>query len=413
MQRRLALMAVLVAATWSSTRPASAQEIEPAERTTPGWVFTPTAVFGVTFDDNPVLAGTGDPTPGDTLTHVRPGFDLSYNGRYTRLSGTYRGGLLRYRTFSEYDSYDQGGEFQVRHRASRRVSLFGRNSFRVSPATDIVEVSGVPFYRAGTRQAVFDAGTTVALSRTLEATGSYQYQTVDFDAADPEIALLLLGGSAHGANLDVRRQVNERIEMGVGYRYQRASYGAAEGGFGVQNAELFVTWRLQSTLDLEAGAGVSRLSIPEGVPASGDPVDALTPSGGSRTGPAGRVGLRKRTAHANFTVNVSRSFVPAFGFGGSVRNQEVSAGVAVPFARRRGYVRSELAFRDSEPVLAEELAVSSTWLQTTVGYALLRWARFEVFYNGAFQDTVAVAGGRVNRNRFGIQLSTSQPLRIQ
>jgi hypothetical protein len=162
--RRFATAAVLALLVCGAA-PAFAQSVEVADRSTPGWVFTPTIAIGLTFDDNPVLTGRGDPAPNDLLTHARPGIDLSFNGRHTRLSGAYRGRLSRYRTLQEYDSYDQGGDFIVRHQASRRVNLSGRTTFTVSPATDIVEVAGVPFYRAGTRHAAVDVGTSVVVDR--------------------------------------------------------------------------------------------------------------------------------------------------------------------------------------------------------------------------------------------------------
>jgi hypothetical protein len=395
--RPFATAAVLAFVLCGAGASAFAQSVEVADRSTPGWVFTPTIAIGLTFDDNPVLTGRGDPAPNDLLTHARPGLDLSFNGRHTRFSGAYRGRLARYRTLQEYDSYDQGGDFLVRHQATRRVNVTGRTTFTVSPATDIVEVAGVPFYRAGTRHTVAQVGTNVAVDARTMASGSYQYQSVEFDAADPAIALLLLGGTAHGATLGVRRQVSPRMHVGGDYRHQRAEYGLSEGGFGIQNAEVVLDWRLSPTVDLTAGAGISRLSLPED---------------GVRTGPGGRVGITKRTTYALFSASASRSFVPAFGFGGSVMNQELAAAVRVPFARRRAYVQGQFSLRGSEPVLEQELGLTHVHVQTTVGYAVMRWARIEAFYSGSFQDTVVV-GGRVDRNRIGVQFSTGQPMRIQ
>jgi hypothetical protein len=107
-----------------------------------------------------------------------------------------------------------------------------------------------------------------------------------------------------------------------------------------------------------------------------------------------------------------RSFVPAFSFGGSLRNQEVTGSVRVPFAKRRAYVQGSVAWRDSQPVLEQELGLRAFWADVTAGYVVQRWLRLEAFYSGAFQDTT-VAGGRVDRNRVGVQFVTSRPVRFE
>jgi hypothetical protein len=124
------------------------------------------------------------------------------------------------------------------------------------------------------------------------------------------------------------------------------------------------------------------------------------------------VTLRKRSEYALFSVGAMRSFVPGFGFGGSLRNQEVYANVHVPFARKRAYVQGDVAWRDSEPVLEPGLGVTAFWVESAVGYAFYRWLKVEGFYNGAFQDTTVV-GGRVDRNRVGVRVVTAQSMRLQ
>jgi hypothetical protein len=156
--------------------------------------------------------------------------------------------------------------------------------------------------------------------------------------------------------------------------------------------------QLSPTVSLAAGAGVSHLTLPEGL--------------GSRTGPAARIALQKSTEHAMFAVSAMRSFVAAFGVVGSMQSSEVAGSVQLPFARRRGFVRGVVAWHDSDSVIEGELGFTSVWLQTTLGYALQRWLRIEVFYSGSFQDT-GVAGGRADRNRVGVQVVTLRPMRIQ
>jgi hypothetical protein len=107
-----------------------------------------------------------------------------------------------------------------------------------------------------------------------------------------------------------------------------------------------------------------------------------------------------------------RSFVPSFGFGGSAQSQQIRAFVRMPLERHRMYVQGSLAWRSSDPFLAEALPLDSTSLRSTVGYAAARHARLELFYALTRQDT-RLAGGKINRQRVGAQVVISQPMRIQ
>jgi hypothetical protein len=193
--------------------------------------------------------------------------------------------------------------------------------------------------------------------------------------------------------------VAPRVQVGGGYTFTRATVGELEEVFSIQNGEAAIAVQLSSSVTLDGGAGFSHLSLPQGL--------------GTHTGPAGRIAIRKRTEHAMFAVSALHSFVPAFGFGGSLRNSEITGSVRVPFRGTRGFVQVSAALRDSEPVLETDLGLTSTWLKTTFGYAVARWMRVEVFYSGTFQDTSAIAGGRVDRNRFGVHVVTLRPMRIQ
>jgi hypothetical protein len=51
-------------------------------------------------------------------------------------------------------------------------------------------------------------------------------------------------------------------------------------------------------------------------------------------------------------------------------------------------------------------------VKATVGYSVQRWLRLEGFYNGAFQHTT-VEGGRIDRNRIGVQAVTGYPVRLR
>ena len=54
----------------------------------------------------------------------------------------------------------------------------------------------------------------------------------------------------------------------------------------------------------------------------------------------------------------------------------------------------------------------STWINSTLGYALQRWVRLEGYWAFTRQDTRR-AGGQINRNVIGAQVSISEPVRIR
>jgi hypothetical protein len=380
---------------------------EGAQRITPGWVVTPTVSVGITHDDNPVLAGRGSPSPDDIQTNVLPGIDLTFTEKHTFLGAGYRGSIQRYRTLDEYDNYAQGGYVELRHQPSRRLMLSVRDNVSVSPTTDLVEVAGVPFSRTGTKSNDLNAGLELTATKRLQLSGDYHFQWFKFDRSEDPISSVLQGGRSHSVTLGARQSLSSRLKVGGDYTFQRANTGeppVVGGGeplqiasFTIQNAVGSVAYQITPTITVEGGAGVSYLSLPGEV---------------ARTGPAGHVSLSKRTEYAFLTVSAERSFVPAFGFGGSVSNQEVRATARVPFARNRAYVDGGISWRDSEPVLEQELRLQSLWLKTSVGYAFQRWLRLEAFYDGTFQDT-RIAGGRVDRNQIGVRVVTARPMRLR
>jgi hypothetical protein len=294
----------------------------------------------------------------------------------------------------------------LRHQPSRRISLVVRDNFSVSPTTDLVEVAGVPFSRTGTRSNDLDAGLTADVTKRLQFSTNYHFQWLEFDQPEDLIAPLLQGGRSHSVTVGGRQSINSRLKLGGNYMIQRATVGQAvqvgeaidaQAFFTIQNVEATASYQITPTMIVDGGGGISRLALPGVV---------------ARTGPAGRVALRKRTEYAQFSISAMRSFVPSFGFGGSLRNQEVLGTVRVPFSRNRAFVEGGVAWRDSEPVLLGEVGLRALWIQTTLGYAFQRWLRVEGFYNGAFQDSTVV-GGSVERNRFGVQIVTAHPMRLR
>ena len=395
------MMSVLVVAVLLGP-PAAAQAQNgnemPVERVIPGWVFTPSMSVGVSYDDNPLLASHGNPSPGDMISLVRPGGELTFTQKHTRLEIGYRGTLVRYRDLTQFDNYDQRGLIDFRHQPTKRLQFFLHNSDMDTPSTDAIQVAGVPFYRTGTRHDEFEGGASVLATKTLEIRSAYRFQWLEFDRPVGVFGSLLQGGQSHGMLIDARQQVSRRWRVGANWDFRHSRLTGSISTFDVQNVEAIVEWQASPTMIVEGGAGVSYLALPAPL--------------GSQTGPAGHVALRKKTQYAALSLSAMRSFVPAFSFGGSLQNQEVSGAARVPFASHRGYVTGALTWRDSQPVLAHELGLRAFWADLTVGYAVQRWLSIEGYYQGAFQDTV-VAGGRVDRNRVGVQFVTSHPVRFE
>jgi hypothetical protein len=391
---------VLAAARVSAQSAAAAAENVPGPPI-PGLVFTPSVGVGVIHDDNPVLASQGDPSPDDVIAQVRPGFDLSYRAKHLAFQGGYTGAVQRYRTLDVYDSYDQGAYGEYRQQLSRRVSLFGRDSFSLTPTTDLVMVAGVPFTRTGTTHNNLSAGVTADVAKHLRLRAEYDFLWLRFNRTQEPVSPLLEGGLSHSVLFALRRGMSSRVDLGVDYSLQRALIGessAEREPVTIQNTEGVVTYRFSPTLSMEAGAGISRLVLP-------DP-------DGTHLGPAGHFALRKRTEYAYFSLSTMRSFVPSFGLGGSLKNQSVTASARVPFDRQRAFVESTVGWNESQPVFEGELGLKSLIVQTTVSYSFERWVRLEAFYTGTFQDSTAV-GGRVNRNRIGIQAVTGYPMMLR
>jgi hypothetical protein len=74
-------------------------------------------------------------------------------------------------------------------------------------------------------------------------------------------------------------------------------------------------------------------------------------------------------------------------------------------------VDGSVAWRRSNPFVANELRLDTYWVRSTLGYGLTRWLRLEGFYAFSRQDS-QVTGGEVNRHRGGVQVVISQPMRI-
>jgi hypothetical protein len=400
--RRLAAAALACCLAPLTAAPAlaqSEQEVEAQSFRIPGWSFTPALAVGVVHDTNVALtspqASLGE-TEGDSLFNIVPSGRLEYLGKRGDFSAAYRGFLRRYVDVEGLDGFDQRATIGFKRAMSRRVSVFGRNSFADSPTTDEVEVNGVPFRRTGSRSNTLVAGADVRLTKLTTVAARYDMTWVEFDQ-DAELAFLT-GGWIHGVGGDVSRQVSERLSLGGEYSYRIAEVNEGSRNLSFQNVGGVVRFVLREHTSATAAGGFATLH------------DRIARD--TRTGPYVRLGITHRLEHATVGAAFERQYVPSFGFGGASSSQDLRAYVLMPLSRNRVYVQGSAAWRRTLPFEATALELDTVWLRSTVGYAATRWARVEAVYTYARQDSI-ITGGEVDRHRVGAQLVISQPMRIR
>jgi hypothetical protein len=361
-----------------------------------GWSFTPRLVFGSSWDDNVLIRGKGDAARGDVLSVLNPSGTLDFNGGHGQLSASYDGAVLLYRDLNQLNSFDQHGSFFGRRLVSRHVALFVRNSAAAVPTTELAQLVAVPFVRTGSRLEDLRTGIDAAFSKRTSAVISYDFQWVDFDRSAPG-AEGLVGGHSHGASLALRHLLTKRLALTGDYDLQHASLRGGDQAFDVQNAWVGAEYKLSELTRVFGAGGVSRLGV--------------TQLPESRTGPAWRLGLARTVRTAGVDLLYSRSFVPSYGFGGTMQNQEVTARLQLPLGRRV-YTTSMLSWRRDDPLTVAQLPLRSYWIEGSIGYAVTPWVRFEAFYAGTYQ-TIDRPGGARDRNRVGFQIMTAKPVRIR
>jgi hypothetical protein len=362
---------------------------------TPGWVLTPGVAVGTGWDDNVLVRGGDNLTPGDVLNTISPRAALTFNAPRTQMATNYDGAFLMYRELSQLNSYDQRASFYVRHLLTKHVAFFVRNTTAFVPTTELAEFVAVPFIRTGSHLEDLRGGVEAALTKFTSLTGSYDFQMVDFNQDAPG-ASNLQDGHSHGVSLNVRHLLDAHLAMTADYQYQHAALRENQQ-FDIQNGWFGVDYQVSESTHLFAAGGISRLFV--------------TLSQTNRTGPAWRLGLARSLSTAALDVHYSRSFVPSYGFGGTMQNEEATARVRFPLGRR---VSGSTAFswRRDDPLTIGELPLRSFWVEGSVGYAATPWVRIEGFYAGT-QQTIQRAGGTLGRNRAGVQVVTARPVRMR
>jgi hypothetical protein len=378
--------------------PAAAQQevTEFASWRVPGWSFTPGLAIGVVRDTNPGLAATGDTAKplADSLFGIEPFGSLEFYSSRTEFSGGYRGYLRRYMEVDELNGFDQNAEVQLRHMATKRLTLFLRDHYLDVPTTDQVLLNGLPFLRTGSRTNALTGGLEARLTKFTDLNSRYEMTWVDFD--NDETALT--GGWVNEVRTDVMHRFTPRASAGAEYSVRFADLNDGTRSLTFQDAGGLFNYSLGPHTSFSAAGGLSYLAD-----------DLLNET---RTAPYFRLGLTHQIDTVTIGTNYERSFVPSFGFGGSNESQELRGFVHMPIPSNRAYVQANVSWRRSVPWLATDLELDTILARSTIGYALARWFRVEGSHTFSRQDST-VTGGEVNRHRFGVQVVVSQPVRIQ
>jgi hypothetical protein len=368
----------------------------PSQPNPPGWVFTPGIAVAETWDNNVLLATEGSGTTEDFLTAVSPRGALTFRGRRSTFNLDYQGSFQLYRELSQLDAFEQRGSVDFRRRLSPSVTFFARNSLSKSPTTDDVDLPGIRFRRQGVLLDDLRTGIDAKFGQRTSLETAYTLQWVEFESPSLTTDLLRQGGLAQGIAADIEHALGPRISIGAEVDTRHASM-TESGDFNVHNALATAAWKLGQRLALEAGAGYSWLSAPD--------------AGEDRSAPAVRVNLNGSGSRFGWDVGYERTFLPAFGFGGTFQNQELRAGFLARLNRRLDW-NASVALQQNEPLGADPLRLRTLWTRSSLSYLTTPWLRVEGFCMAALQDSRR-PGGRVDRVRAGVQVVTFKRMRMQ
>lgn len=408
-------ISLLVVAAWALlSQPIGAQEKlgsgAPEPQYRGGWTFTPIIGVSETYDTNVALFSEGHPGTDDTVRTVFPGADLHYLGKHTMLDTSYSGSYLDYNQFSALNRWDQRGRFEVRRQESARLTWSGNVTAAALPSTDLIDLGGIPYRSTGATTVDGRGAIEYSLAAHNTFTSSVSYQSVTFDRPEAEIDILR-GGRIFESMNTWRLKVSERAAIGADYSYRRALVTGDVEPFDFHTAEAALDYELSPLWSLQGGAGVVYLQK-----------TLLTEA---HAGPAWRVSLQRSHAGTTFHVGYLRTFIPSFGFGGTVESQDVGVGFRTPlFHSRHFYLDGSAVFRDNQPLTGvaaiadpltgalQQLPLRSLRTNTILGWEPQPWVRIEAFYS-LVQQTSLQVGGYIDRNRVGFQIVTSKPMRMQ
>jgi hypothetical protein len=299
----------------------------------------------------------------------------------------------------------------VRQQQSARLTWFGHGTAALLPSTDLIDLGGIPYRKTGAKTADARGGVEYVVGSHNTITSSASYQYIAFDRSDEADNAILRGGRIFESANAFRHRVSERIAIGGDYAFRRAVVTGDQEPFDFHTTEAALDYEISPSWSFKGGAGIVYLQ--------------QTTFTEARMGPAWRLSLDRARAGRTFHIGYLRTFIPSFGFGGTVQSQDVGVGVRTPlFHARRLYADASAVFRDNQPLtgvgvisdpvtgVVEQLPLRSLRVHTILGWEPEPWARLEVFYSRVQQSSLR-AGGYLDRNRVGFQIVTSKPMRMQ
>src|SRR4051812_43370955 len=396
----VAALTLISAAAAAQERPVGGSAPAPSYRA--GWTFTPSFGFSETYDDNFSLFGvnTAEQQNNDVVSSYFPEADVHFSGKHTSFGSGYSGSFLDFHTYTSLNRWDQRAHADLRRQETASLKWFASGNMALVPTTDLVDLGGIPYRRTGVRTAYGRGGVEYSLSATDAISVTSDFQSVEFDREPLEVNTLR-GGQAFESIGAWRHKVDPRLAVGLDYSYRLAKMVGDPETFTLHGAQGAFDYELSPLWSMSGGGGIVY-------------VQATTTLAG-HAGPAYRVSLERHRAGRTFHVGYLRSYIPSFGFGGTISNQSASVAFHTPlFSDRRFYLDVSGMFRDDEPLTSTtlQLPLRSLRAYTTFGFAPQPWVHLEGFYVRV-QQTSTHVGGQIYRNRVGFQIVTSKPVRIE
>jgi hypothetical protein len=365
-----------------------------------GWSVTPTLLLSRTYDDNVLLRGPGDQTVEDYINIINPKGEVLYHGVKSEFSARYDGAFFAYQNSTSLNSYDQHGGVGARRRLSKRNAVFFSASAQQSPTTELLQFIGVPYIRVGSFSADASAGVETTVSKRLSLVTSARFQRVMFD--QNAFSTLLYGGYNLGGSIALKERLTSRTTFIADYDYEHATIGTQADRFDVQNATVGLDHHMTEGVHEFPAGDFSRLDI--GV--------LGTPS----TAPSWRLGLSDHYRATVIDVGFSRSYVPSFGYGGTLQSQDASASVKLPITRRI-YTQAVASWRREDAIVVAAPELRTIWIQAAVGYTARSWIRIEGYYASTHQTVATPAtsfpnNALMSHDQVGIQIVAAKPVRI-
>jgi hypothetical protein len=365
-----------------------------------GWSTTPSVMVSRTYDDNVLLRGPGDLTVADFITIVNPKGDLTYHGNHSEFAARYDGAFFMYQQSNSLNSFDQHGGVSFRRQLSKRNTFSVTADAQQSPTTELLQFVGVPYIRVGSLSENAAASLETTVNRRLSFVSRGHFSQVTFD--DNQFSSLLYGGYSVGGGVGLRERISAHTTLTADYDFEHATIGTQDNMFDVQNATVGLDHQLSEGIHVFAAGGFSRLDVGT--------------LGTSSTAPSWRLGLSDHYRATTIDVGFSRSYVPSFGYGGTLQNQELNASIKMPVTRHI-YTQAIASWRREDALVFAAPELRSIWLQAVVGYTARSWMRIEGYYASTHQTVPSEAPGvfgtaLMSHDQVGIQVVAAKPVRI-